>query len=114
LTRSIAWLGALRVGRAHGPLGCQLTLDFTEAVLAYDARRLDMDMTGRKPDLVTRPGIVLDADALALEYARVKLRPRDESGGRPWSAWNWPARSAMAAWWSGSLYPRKRVGPAPG
>lgn len=58
---------------------CPVTLDFTEAVLAYDTLRIDMDMKGRKLVLVTKPGMVLDADALTLEFSKLKLRPRDES-----------------------------------
>jgi len=62
------------------PHFCHVTLDFTQAVLAYDTLRIDMDMRGRKLVLVTKPGMVLDADALAVEFGKVKLRPRDESG----------------------------------
>ena len=62
------------------PHFCHVTLDFTEAVLAYDTLRIDMDMQGRKLVLVTRPGMVLDADALTVEFGKIKLRPRDESG----------------------------------
>jgi hypothetical protein len=58
---------------------CPVTLDFTEAVLTYDTLRIDMDMTGRKLVLVTKPGMVLDADALRLEFSKLKLRPRDVS-----------------------------------
>jgi hypothetical protein len=63
------------------PYFCKVTLDFTEAVFAYDALRLDMDMAGGRLVLVTRPGIVLDTDALRLEYSKVKIRPRDDSAG---------------------------------
>jgi hypothetical protein len=59
---------------------CHVTLDFTEAVLTYDTLRIDMDMQGRKLVLVTKPGMVLDTDALTVEFGKVKLRPRDESG----------------------------------
>ncbi|MFJ6214888.1 DUF1707 domain-containing protein [Streptomyces sp. NPDC092296] len=62
------------------PHFCHVTLDFTEAVVAYDSLRIDMDMEGRKLVLVTKPGMVLDADALVVEYGKAKLRPRDESG----------------------------------
>jgi hypothetical protein len=75
------------------PHFCHVTLDFTEAVLAYDTLRIDMDMQGRKLVLVTKPGIVLDT-------GRVTIPAR-----RSWSALNWSARSAMAAWWNGSLHP---------
>ena len=59
---------------------CHVTLDFTEAVLAYDSLRIDMDMEGRKLVLVTKPGMVVDADALTLEFSKLKLQSHDEPG----------------------------------
>jgi hypothetical protein len=49
-------------------------------VLAYDTLRIDMDMQGRKLVLVTRPGMALDTDELTVEFGKIKLQPRDESG----------------------------------
>lgn len=59
---------------------CHVTLDFTEAVLAYDTLRIDMDMEGRKLVLMTKPGMVVEADALTLEFSKLKLQPRNDSG----------------------------------
>ncbi|MFJ9033681.1 DUF1707 domain-containing protein [Streptomyces sp. NPDC102274] len=53
---------------------CEVTLDFTQAVITQDTLRIDMDMRGKTLTLVTRPGIVVDADALSLEHSRVKFR----------------------------------------
>jgi Domain of unknown function (DUF1707) len=78
LARTGRWAVPRRMETA--PHFCHVTLDFTEAVLAYDALRIDMDMQGRKLVLVTKPGIVLDTDGLTVEFGKIKLRPHDESG----------------------------------
>jgi hypothetical protein len=59
---------------------CRVTLDFTEAVIAYDTLSLDMDAGGGKLILVTKPGMVLDTDELSMEFSNLKVRPRDNSG----------------------------------
>lgn len=53
---------------------CEVTLDFTEAVITQDTLRIDMDMCGNTLTLVTRPGIVVDLDELRLEHSKVKIR----------------------------------------
>lgn len=53
---------------------CNVTLDFTQAVITQDTLRIDMDMRGKTLTLVTKPGIVVDADALNLEFSKVKIR----------------------------------------
>jgi hypothetical protein len=53
---------------------CEVTLDFTQAVITQDTLRIDVDMRGKTLTLVTRPGIVVDADALSLEHCKVKFR----------------------------------------
>ncbi|GAA1934519.1 DUF1707 SHOCT-like domain-containing protein [Streptantibioticus ferralitis] len=53
---------------------CDVTLDFTEAVITHDTLRIDVDMAGKTLALVTRPGIVVDADGLRLAHSRVKYR----------------------------------------
>lgn len=78
IARTGRWTVPRRIEMA--PHFCHVTLDFTEAVLAYDTLRIDMDMEGRRLDLLTKPGIVLDADALTLEFSKLKLQPREESG----------------------------------
>lgn len=53
---------------------CEVTLDFTDAVITHDTLRIDVSMTGKTLTLVTRPGIVVDADGLQLVHSRVKYR----------------------------------------
>jgi Domain of unknown function (DUF1707) len=59
---------------------CDVKLDFTDAVLAHDTLRIDINMRGGSLTLVTGPGIVVDADALATRYADVDVRPGTEPG----------------------------------
>jgi hypothetical protein len=53
---------------------CEVTLDFTDAVITYDTLRIDVGMTGKTLTLVTRPGIVVDTDGLQLVHSRGKYR----------------------------------------
>lgn len=53
---------------------CQVTLDFTDAVITHDTLRIDVEMTGKTLTLVTRPGVVVDTDALRLIHSSVKYR----------------------------------------
>lgn len=53
---------------------CEVTLDFTQAVITQDSLRIDMEMHGKNLTLITRPGIVVDADALNLEFSKLKIR----------------------------------------
>lgn len=53
---------------------CEVTLDFTDAVITHDTLRIDVGMTGKTLTLVTRPGIVVDTDGLQLVHSRVKHR----------------------------------------
>ncbi|MGW4142908.1 DUF1707 SHOCT-like domain-containing protein [Streptomyces mirabilis] len=53
---------------------CEVTLDFTDAVIMHDTLRIDVGMTGKTLTLVTRPGIVIDTDGLQLVHSRVKYR----------------------------------------
>lgn len=48
-------------------------LDFTEALITQDTLRIDLVVRGGSLTLVTRPGIVVEADDLTVEYAKVKL-----------------------------------------
>ena len=60
------------------PSWCDVTIDFTDAVIAHDAFRVDMKMRGGSLILVVGPGIVVDADSLATRYTDViihHLRP---------------------------------------
>ncbi|MFH0522166.1 DUF1707 domain-containing protein [Streptomyces sp. M41] len=53
---------------------CEVTLDFTEAVITQDTLRIDVDMAGKTLTLVTRPGVVVDTDGLQLVHSKVKYR----------------------------------------
>lgn len=53
---------------------CEVTLDFTDAVITHDTLRIDVSMTGKTLTLVTRPGIEVDTDGLQLVHGRVKYR----------------------------------------
>lgn len=55
------------------PRLCDVTLDFTEAVITSDTLRIEMDMHLGKLFIVSRPGIVIDADGLTLMYSKTKL-----------------------------------------
>lgn len=53
---------------------CEVTLDFTQALITQDTLRIDLDMCGKTLTLITKPGIVVDADALRLEHSKVTFR----------------------------------------
>ncbi|WP_377267887.1 DUF1707 domain-containing protein [Peterkaempfera sp. SMS 1(5)a] len=62
---------------------CEVTLDFTDAVITHDTLRIDVAMMGKTLTLVTRPGIVVDTDGLQLVHSRVKYRHTPASPGTP-------------------------------
>ncbi|MDX2852688.1 DUF1707 domain-containing protein [Streptomyces sp. PA03-3a] len=53
----------------------EVVLDFTHAVITQDTLRIDMDVRGSSLVLVTRPGIVVDADELTVAFGTVDIRP---------------------------------------
>ncbi len=53
---------------------CEVTLDFTQAVMTQDTLRIDVAICGNTLTLVTGPGVVVDADALRLEHSRIRIR----------------------------------------
>ncbi|MFF8732473.1 DUF1707 domain-containing protein [Streptomyces sp. NPDC015171] len=57
-----------------------VTLDFSSAVIRYDTLRIDLDMRGGTLRLITRPGVVVDADSLVIDYGQTRLRPAGEPG----------------------------------
>jgi hypothetical protein len=59
---------------------CEVTLDFTQAVITQDTLRIDMDMQGKTLTLVTKPGVVVDTDGLRLEHSRIKIRQAPDPG----------------------------------
>ncbi|WLW53896.1 DUF1707 domain-containing protein [Streptomyces sp. YU58] len=52
---------------------CEVTLDFTQAVITQDTLRIDMNTAGKKLTLVTKPGIVIDTGALGLVHSKIKV-----------------------------------------
>jgi hypothetical protein len=60
----------------------EVTLDFTQAVIAHDTLSVDVDVRGGVLRLVTGPGVVVDTDGLVAHYSRIKAR-RPASGGGP-------------------------------
>jgi DUF1707 SHOCT-like domain len=49
-------------------------LDFTEAVIGYPLLRIDAEVSSGGLTLVTRPGVVVDADDVAVRSGSVKVR----------------------------------------
>jgi DUF1707 SHOCT-like domain len=62
------------------PSWCDVTLDFTDAVIMHDTLLIDMNMRGGSLTLVVGPGIVVDADALTVRYADVEIDAGAEPG----------------------------------
>lgn len=51
-----------------------VTLDFTEAVTALPSLRIDAQVRSGRLTLVTKPGVVVDADDVAIRSGSVKVR----------------------------------------
>jgi len=64
------------------PSWCDVTLDFTEAVITHDTLLIDMRMRGGSLTLVAGPGVVVDAEGLTVRYTDVEMRPSAEPGAR--------------------------------
>jgi hypothetical protein len=64
----------VRIVRGH------VTLDFTEAVIAAPLVQIDAEVRNGTLTLVTRPGIEVDADDVAVTSGSIKARPRGGSG----------------------------------
>jgi hypothetical protein len=58
----------------------EVTLDLTRAVIIHDTLHIDLDMRAGSLTLLTRPGIVVDTDALAASYAEVKVGRAVDTG----------------------------------
>ena len=52
---------------------CDVTLDFTDAVIMHDTLRIDMNMRGGFLILVAGPGMVVDAESLTVRYTDVNI-----------------------------------------
>lgn len=62
---------------------CEMTLDFTEAVITHGTLRIDLEVTGKDLTLITRPGIVVDTDGLQLVHSKLKHRHAAPGPGAP-------------------------------
>ncbi|MFC9078651.1 hypothetical protein ACFTY7_16895 [Streptomyces sp. NPDC057062] len=58
----------------------EVTLDFNQAVITRNTLRIDLDLRGSALNLLTRPGIVVDTDALATGYAKIKTQGITDAG----------------------------------
>ena len=62
------------------PSWCDVTIDFTDAVIRHDTLHVDMRMRGGSLILVVGPGIVVDANSLVTRYTDVVIHPATEPG----------------------------------
>ena len=74
--RTGRWLVPLRL-EMH-PSWCDVTIDFTEAVIRHETLHIDMKMRGGSLILVVGRDIVVDADSLATRYTDVNIHPPTE------------------------------------
>jgi hypothetical protein len=59
--------------------GGNVTLDFTEAIIALPSLRINAILVGGNLTLITKPGIVVDTDEVALMGGNVKMRDRQDT-----------------------------------
>jgi len=59
---------------------CDVTLDFTNAVITHDTVRIDMDVRGGSVILLARPDTVVDADSLTVRHTYITVGPSTEPG----------------------------------
>ena len=70
--RDGAWVVPRRIeARVEGG---SVTLDFTEAAVTHPSLHIDADVHGGSLTLVTKPGIVVDTDDVAVDGGSVKVR----------------------------------------
>ncbi|MDI3419136.1 DUF1707 SHOCT-like domain-containing protein [Streptomyces luteolus] len=62
---------------------CDVTLDFTEAVITQDTVRIDVAMAGKSLTLITGPGIEVDVDGLTLVHCKLRRRRMRKPPGTP-------------------------------
>jgi hypothetical protein len=62
------------------PSWCDVTIDFTDAVIRHDTLHVDMRMRGGSLILVVGPGMVVDANSLVTRYTDVVIHPATEPG----------------------------------
>ncbi|MEV6720026.1 DUF1707 domain-containing protein [Streptomyces xanthochromogenes] len=61
---------------------CDVTFDFTEAVITQDVLSIDMEMRGGTLLLVTGPGVVVNSESLSMRYSKGAV-PRPAAPGTP-------------------------------
>jgi len=59
-------------------IGGSVKLDFTDAVITDPTLEIQAEVRGGRLVLVTRPGIEVDVDDVAVHGGRVKVRPEPE------------------------------------
>ena len=64
------------------PSWCDVTLDFTEALIRHDTLLIEMRMRGGTLTLVAGPGVIVDAEGLTVRYTDVEMRPSAEPGAK--------------------------------
>ncbi|MDQ8704009.1 DUF1707 domain-containing protein [Streptomyces sp. LHD-70] len=62
---------------------CDVTLDFTEAVITQDTVRIDVAMAGKSLTLITGPDIEVDVDGLTLVHCKLRHRRMRAAPGTP-------------------------------
>jgi hypothetical protein len=62
------------------PSWCDVTIDFTDAVIRHDTLHVEMKMRGGSLILVVGPGMVVDVDSLTTRYTDVIIHPATEPG----------------------------------
>lgn len=80
VTREGCWVVPHRLELATA--WCDVTLDFTRAVITQDTLRIDMAMYGKTLTLITKPGMVVDTDALNLVHSKIKFLQDPDPGTR--------------------------------
>ena len=58
----------------------QVTLDFTHAVITQPSLQIDADVKSGALTLITKPGIMVDADDVSIRSGRVKVPPPEGPG----------------------------------
>ena len=74
--RTGRWVVPLRMELR--PSWCDVTIDFTDAVITHDTLHVDMRMRGGSLILMVGPGIVVDANFLVTRYTDVIIHPATE------------------------------------
>ncbi len=80
VSRTGRWAVPRRIGLRTS--WCDVTLDFTEAVLTHTTLLIDAKMRGGTLRMVAGPGVVVDAERLTVRYTEVEMRPSAEPGAK--------------------------------